>query len=610
MVCAARGIKCAFVMPETMSRERKLLLKAYGAELILTPGPEGMGGAITKAEELAEPTRILHPAAVREPGQPGHPPRHHRRGNLGRYRRPGGHRRAGVGTGGTVTGVGEALKAKKPGVKVVAVEPAACAGAVGWRERPAPDPGHRRRLRAGHAQHRRCTTRSSGRPTTTPSPPPARLAKEEGLLVGISSGAAVLGRPAGGRAPGERRQADRGHHPVLRRALPVDGALPAPRRVSPFDTAHRPARLRLLQVGASTPVATSCRCGSPTWISRRPPAVLDALHRRIEHGVFGYGGPWPSLTESVLAHLQDEYGWSIEPEWLVWLPGLVTGLNVACRAVDGEVLTGNADTTRPSSAPRTFPAESCIVVDLALDENRWHWDMAAHAAGDDGRHRAVPVLPPAQPGRPLLVAQRTARPLADYAERQRSGRLLRRDPLRPDPRRRQAPHPARRLSPEWPSARITLLAPSKTFNIPGLGCAFAVIPNPALRRRFERAMHGIVPHVNVLGLAACEAAFRARRRLAPGTASPLRGNRNRVAATMASLPGVRTSAGEATYLAWIDVPGSAASPTPAAHFEAHGIGLSDGKQLRRPGWLRLNFGCPRATLDEALSRFERAVRAA
>ncbi|MEN9477462.1 MAG: hypothetical protein RLZZ300_1603, partial [Pseudomonadota bacterium] len=118
----------------------------------------------------------------------------------------------------------------------------------------------------------------------------------------------------------------------------------------------------------------------PLWVAdmdfAAPPAVLAALHRRIEHGVFGYGGPWPSLTESVLAHLQGEYGWSIEPEWLVWLPGLVTGLNVACRAVDGEVLTATPIYPPFLSAPH-FSGRKLNRVDLALDNNRWQWDMAA-----------------------------------------------------------------------------------------------------------------------------------------------------------------------------------------------------------------------------------------
>ncbi|MBL8427566.1 MAG: PatB family C-S lyase [Dechloromonas sp.] len=349
----------------------------------------------------------------------------------------------------------------------------------------------------------------------------------------------------------------------------------------------------------------------PLWVAdmdfAAPPAVLDALHRRIEHGVFGYGGPWPSLTESVLAHLQDEYSWSIEPEWLVWLPGLVTGLNVACRAVDGEVLTATPIYPPFLSAPH-FSGRKLNRVDLALDENRWHWDMAALQQATTAATRLFLFCHPHNPvgrcwSRDELLA------LADYAELNdlvvcsdeiHCGLIL-------DADKRHIPFAS--LSPAAAQRSITLLAPSKTFNIPGLGCAFAVIPNPALRRRFEQAMHGIVPHVNVLGLAACEAAFRHGGDWHRDLIAYLRGNRDRVAATMASLPGVRMAPVEATYLAWIDVRDLRLAK-PAAHFEAHGIGLSDGADFGAPGWLRLNFGCPRATLDEALSRFERAVRAA
>ena len=349
----------------------------------------------------------------------------------------------------------------------------------------------------------------------------------------------------------------------------------------------------------------------PLWVAdmdfAAPPAVLAALHRRIEHGVFGYGGPWPSLTESVLAHLQGEYGWSIEPEWLVWLPGLVSGLNVACRAVDGEVLTATPIYPPFLSAPH-FSGRKLNRVDLALDNNRWQWEMAAVQQATTAATRLFLFCHPHNPvgrcwSRDELLA------LADYAERNdlvvcsdeiHCGLIL-------DADKRHIPFAS--LSPAAAQRSITLLAPSKTFNIPGLGCAFAVIPNPALRRRFEQAMHGIVPHVNVLGLAACEAAFRHGGDWHRDLIAYLRGNRDRVAATMASLPGVRMAPVEATYLAWIDVRDLRLAK-PAAHFEAHGIGLSDGSDFGAPGWLRLNFGCPRATLDEALTRFERAVRAA
>ena len=191
MVCAARGYKCAFVMPETMSRERKLLLKAYGADLILAPGPEGMPGAIKKAEELAAAdSRYFIPQQFDNPANPAI----HRAttaeeiwadtdGQVDIFV-------AGVGTGGTVTGVGETLKAKKPGVKVVAVEPAASPVLSGGARGPHPIQG----IGAGFVPGILNTTvydEVVQVPNDAALDTARRLAKDEGLLVGISSGAAV-----------------------------------------------------------------------------------------------------------------------------------------------------------------------------------------------------------------------------------------------------------------------------------------------------------------------------------------------------------------------------------------------------------------------------------
>ena len=191
MVCAARGYKCAFVMPETMSRERKLLLKAYGADLILTPGPEGMPGAVRKAEELAaDDPRYFIPQQFENPANPAI----HRAttaeeiwadtdGQVDIFV-------AGVGTGGTVTGVGEALKEKKPGVKVIAVEPAASPVLSGGNRGPHPIQG----IGAGFVPGILNTgvyDEIVQVPNDAALDTARRLAREEGLLVGISSGAAV-----------------------------------------------------------------------------------------------------------------------------------------------------------------------------------------------------------------------------------------------------------------------------------------------------------------------------------------------------------------------------------------------------------------------------------
>ena len=191
MVCAARGVKCAFVMPETMSRERKLLLKAYGADLILTPGAEGMGGAIAKAKALAEAdARYFIPQQFENLANPAI----HRCTTAEEiWRDTAGQVDifvAGVGTGGTITGVGEVLKAKKPGVRVVAVEPEASPVLSGGQKGPHPIQG----IGAGFVPEVLNTAvydEVIKVPSEAAFDVARRMATEEGLLVGISSGAAT-----------------------------------------------------------------------------------------------------------------------------------------------------------------------------------------------------------------------------------------------------------------------------------------------------------------------------------------------------------------------------------------------------------------------------------
>ena len=348
----------------------------------------------------------------------------------------------------------------------------------------------------------------------------------------------------------------------------------------------------------------------PLWVAdmdfAAPPAVVDALQQRIAHGVFGYGRPGPALTASVLAHLESEYGWAIEPEWIVWLPGLVTGLNVACRTVDGEVLTATPIYPPFLSAPR-FSGRKLNRVDLACCDGRWQWDKITLQNASTAATRLFLLCHPHNPvGR--CWNEDELRDLAAFAEQNNlivcsdeihCGLVL-------DADKRHIPFAS--LSPDAARRSITLMAPSKTYNIPGLGCAFAVIPDAVLRRSFLRAMDGIVPHVNVLGLAACEAAYRDCGDWHRELIAYLVGNRDRLAAAVNGEKGARMSHVEATYLAWIDVR-ELGLANPAAHFEVHGLGLSDGADFGAPGWLRLNFGCTRATLEEALGRFAAGCRA-
>lgn len=191
MVCAARGLRCAFVMPETMSRERKLLLKAYGAELILTPGSEGMPGAIRKAEELAAADSRY--VIAQQFSNPANPAIHRSTTAEEIWRDTDGKVDifvSGVGTGGTITGVGEVLKARNPAIQVVAVEPDASPVLSGGARGPHPIQG----IGAGFIPEILNTAIYDEivRVKNDDAMDIARrMATEEGLLVGISSGAAV-----------------------------------------------------------------------------------------------------------------------------------------------------------------------------------------------------------------------------------------------------------------------------------------------------------------------------------------------------------------------------------------------------------------------------------
>ncbi|PKO81563.1 MAG: aspartate aminotransferase [Betaproteobacteria bacterium HGW-Betaproteobacteria-13] len=349
----------------------------------------------------------------------------------------------------------------------------------------------------------------------------------------------------------------------------------------------------------------------PLWVAdmdfTAPPAVLEALHARIDHGVFGYTEAWPSLIEAVTDGIERDHGWRVEPDWLVWLPGVVTGFNLACRAV-GETGDG-VFTATPVYPPFLFaPGNSdrrLITSPLEMDDGRWQWNREATAAAMDPRTRLFMLCNPHNPvGRVFdrdeltwIATLAEERDLVICSDEIHCGLVLDED----------RPHiPIAALYEQVARRTITLMAPSKTWNIPALYSSFAIIPDADLRRRYRHVMRGIVPQVNVLGLVATEAAYRDGGPWRAALLDHLRANRARVLEAVAAMPGLSTTAPEATYLAWIDCR-EAGLEDPAAFFEVAGVGLSDGRGFGLPGFVRLNFGCARDTLDEALKRMARAL---
>ncbi len=349
----------------------------------------------------------------------------------------------------------------------------------------------------------------------------------------------------------------------------------------------------------------------PMWVAdmdfAAPPAVLDAIRARVDHGVLGYGSTTPEFLSAIVDALARDYDWTIDPAWIVPLSGLVSGLNIAARAI-GE--PGDAIVTATPVYPHLFTSpgnmgRESIRIPLREDRN-WSWDLAALAAAHTPRTRGLMLCHPHNPvGRAWrddelqgVAAHAEAHDLIVVSDEIHCDLLL-------EPGLRHRPFAS--LSPESARRTITLMAPSKTYNIPGLGAAFAVIASDSLRRRFQSAMAGIVPHLNILGMAATVAAYRDGVPWRTELLEVLRANRERVQ-VLNGLPGIRVNRPEATYLAWVDVRGLGLDD-PVAFFESAGVGLSDGRDFGAEGFVRLNFGCPPAQLEEGLARICRAVAA-
>ena len=349
----------------------------------------------------------------------------------------------------------------------------------------------------------------------------------------------------------------------------------------------------------------------PLWVAdmdfRSPPAVIEALHQRVEHGVFGYGVTPGELVEIVCQILASRYEWHIKPEWLVWLPGLVSGLNIACRSVgeQGDEVLSLVPVYPPFlTAPPNFNRR---LVQMPLQDNGDRWTIDFEQLEQSITRKTC-----------LLLLCSPHNPVGRVFDRQELGKLVsiceKHDiiicsdeihcDLILDTDKQHVPTTT--ISQAAENRTITLMAPSKTFNIPGLGCSFAIISNPRLRNSFYRAMAGIVPEINILGLTATLAAYCHGWEWHGALLDYLRGNRSLVEQEIGNMDGLTMNHVEATYLAWIDAR-SIDARLPGRDFEKAGVGLSEGSEFGSPGFVRLNFGCPRPLLEQALERMRKAI---
>lgn len=351
----------------------------------------------------------------------------------------------------------------------------------------------------------------------------------------------------------------------------------------------------------------------PMWVAdmdfASPPPIIEALAARVQQGVFGYGMESKTLKQTLVERMERLYGWTIKPDDIVYLPGLVSGLNIVSRAVgergDGVLINTpvyGPFLTAPVNQYRTLQSAP---LNAAHTGRRLHYklNMDGLAAAVQTHTKLFLLCNPHNPvGRAFTHAE-----LSEIAAFCVSHDLvICSDEIHCDLLLDGTQHiPIASLSPEIAQRTITLMAPSKTFNIPGLGASFAIVQNPTLRKQVETAMAGIVPHVNILGMVAAEAAYARCDDWLAALRAYLTANRDfAVKYVETHLPGVNYTVPEATYLLWLDLRGLGESKPADLLMRQAKLAVNEGAWFGEggEGFVRLNFGCPRTTLEEGLRR--------
>ena len=350
----------------------------------------------------------------------------------------------------------------------------------------------------------------------------------------------------------------------------------------------------------------------PMWIADSDfavmPEIQEALRERIGHPVFGYTQPTAELLELVAARMLSRYDWRVDPDWVVPLPAVICAFNLACRAVGkpGDPLYLPAVIYPPFTRAAGFNSMTNLPIPMCWKDGRLIIDIEWLERQSPEPGQLLMFCNPQNPGGSVYRRDELER-LGDILVRRRM--FLCSDEIHSDlvldPENRHIPLAS--LSPELEQSSITLIAPTKTFNIAGLGCAFAIVPEAGLRRRMQTNPF-IVPHVSILGLVAAEAAYRHGDEWNRQQCAYLAANRDYLINEVNRIPGLRLGPVEATYLAWIDV-SALGLDNPPRFFEAAGVGMSPGRDFGDPEFMRLNFACPRSRVELAVARIRNAVEA-
>ena len=351
----------------------------------------------------------------------------------------------------------------------------------------------------------------------------------------------------------------------------------------------------------------------PYWVADMDfvsaPCILEALHERVDHGIFGYAMVHEGLVDSIRDYLKDYRGVSLNEDHLTHLGGLVPALSLAVRAYceSGDEVLTCTPVYYPFLNVHKDAGAKLLTVDHVFTDGGWQFNWDAMERAVTVRTKVFLLCNPQNPlGR--VFSEDEIVKLADFCERH--DLVLVSDEIHCDLILDEGQKHFSALNlPEGLQKRVVaLFSPSKTWNIAGLGYAFAMIPDDSLRRRFQAERGHTLAEVNALSYFAAEAAYRDGEPWRKELIAYLRANRDELVRFVnEECEGLSIHSPEVTYLAWIDAR-EMGVPNPAKFFEEKaGLFLTDGAPFGWAGWVRFNFACPRSRMLDGLGKMKKAL---
>jgi cystathionine beta-lyase len=354
----------------------------------------------------------------------------------------------------------------------------------------------------------------------------------------------------------------------------------------------------------------------PMWVAdmdfTSPEPVIEALRERVDHGVFGYGRAPGELREVIVDRIERLYDWKVSRDEIMFLPAVVTGFNLVCHATasPGEGVLLQTPVYFPMlRAPANAGLTNDEMILTRRSDGRYEVDFDLMEETITERTRVFILCSPHNPVGRVFRREELER-MAEICLR--NDIVICSDEIHADIVLGDNQHvPTASLAPEVAEQTVTLISPSKTYNLAGLKCSVAVVQNPELRARLEATYPDLIPSTNVLGYRAALAAYAEGQPWLAALLAYLEENLDYLLQRVESdLPGITTVRPEATYLAWLDCRDAPIPGNPHTFFlEQARVAMNDGATFGRggEGFVRLNFGCPRSMLAEALDRMSEAL---